>query len=103
MKIVKKQVESSKLEAEKDGVKVPETVEDYCIKSNPAKAPSDDIDMLEFDDNDYYDYGNSDEDDEYDEEQNDEDSGQGENWSEVRGMQLNSCFFCQSCTHYFVN
>lgn len=79
MKIVKKQVDASKIEAEKDGVKVPETVEDYCIKANPAKAPHDDVDMLEFDEYDY-DYGpDSDDDNEYDEEQNDEDSGQGEN------------------------
>jgi len=79
MKIVKKQVDASKIEAEKDGVKVPETVEDYCIKANPAKAPHDDVDMLEFDEYDY-DYGpDSDDDNEYDEEQNEEDSGQGEN------------------------
>lgn len=80
-KIVKKQVDASKVEAEKDGVKVPETVEDYCIKSNPAKAPHDDVDMLEFDDEDYYGYGaDSDDDNDYEEEEpNDEDSGQGEN------------------------
>jgi hypothetical protein len=53
----RKQVDASKLEAQKDGVKVPETIEEYCIKSKPAKAPHDDVDMLDFDDNDYYDYG----------------------------------------------
>jgi len=79
VKIVKKQVEASKLEAEKDGVKVPETVEEYCIKSKPAKPHHEDVDMLDFDD-DYYDYGaDSDDSDAFDEEQNDEDSGQGEN------------------------
>lgn len=50
----RKQVEATKAEAEKDGVKVPETVDDYCVKSKPNKH--DDVDMLDFDD-DYYDYG----------------------------------------------
>lgn len=53
---LRKQVEASKLEALKDNVKVPETIEDYCIKSAPAKASHEDVDMLDFDD-DYYDYG----------------------------------------------
>jgi ubiquitin-conjugating enzyme E2 R len=52
--ISRKQVDASKVEAEKDGVKVPETVEDYCIKSVPVKPPQhDDFDDMEFD------YGNS--------------------------------------------
>lgn len=48
---VRKQVEATKADALKDGIKVPETVEEYCVKA-PAK-PSEDIDMLEFDE----DYG----------------------------------------------
>jgi len=77
MKIVKKQVDASKVEAEKDGVKVPETVEEYCVKSKPPK--NDDIDMLDFED-EYYDYGaDSDDGESFGEEQGDEDSGQGEN------------------------
>ncbi|CAD5206219.1 unnamed protein product [Bursaphelenchus okinawaensis] len=72
-KIIKKQVEQSKEEAAKDGVKVPETVEEYCVKAQDHK--NDDIDMLDFDD-DYYDYGADSDDEEY--EANDEDSGQGE-------------------------
>jgi len=76
--IVKKQVDTSKIEAEKDGVKVPETVEDYCIKTQPVKPNHDDTDMYDFDDD--YDYGcDSDDDEDYEEEMNDEDSGQGEN------------------------
>jgi ubiquitin-conjugating enzyme E2 R len=57
--IYRKQVEASKIEAAKDGIKVPETVEDYCIKSTPAKAPHEDVDMLDFDEDYYHDYGSS--------------------------------------------
>ncbi|KAI6214157.1 hypothetical protein M3Y94_00235400 [Aphelenchoides besseyi] len=39
-KIVKKNVEDSKLEAAKDGVKVPETVHDYCTKNKPVISDS---------------------------------------------------------------
>lgn len=51
----RKQVEASRLDAEKDGVVVPETLEEYCIKAAPK--PSDDcIDVFDLDE-DYYDYG----------------------------------------------
>lgn len=72
----RKQVDQSKNEAAKDGVKVPETVEEYCVKAAPQKA-HDDVDMLDFDDDDYYDYGADSDGDDY-EEDHDEDSGQGE-------------------------
>jgi ubiquitin-conjugating enzyme E2 R len=71
--IVKKQVDLTKVDAAKDGVTVPETLEDYCIKANKHH---DDHDTINLDD-DYYDYGNESDDDE-DYEEND-DSGQGEN------------------------
>ncbi|KAI6179412.1 Ubiquitin conjugating enzyme [Aphelenchoides besseyi] len=75
VKVIRKQVEASKLEAAKDGVTVPETVEDYCIKAKP-KNQHDDIDMCDFD---YYDdYEDPDSDDDEDFDPNDEDSGQGE-------------------------
>lgn len=35
-KIVREQVEASKLEAEKDGVKVPTTIQEYCVKKSPV-------------------------------------------------------------------
>jgi len=85
MKIVKKQVEASKTEAAKDGVKVPETVEEYCVKSNPSKAQHDDIDMLDLDEFDAgYDYDSdgscsSSLNGDNDEEGQDKDSGQDEN------------------------
>jgi ubiquitin-conjugating enzyme E2 R len=51
----RKQVDASKVEAAKDGVKVPETVEEYCIKSKPAKAVAhDDVDLMDFE-YDHYD------------------------------------------------
>ncbi|CAD5208953.1 unnamed protein product [Bursaphelenchus xylophilus] len=73
VKIIKKQIELSKEEAAKDGVKVPETVEEYCVKASEHK--NDDVDVLDFDD-DYYDYGADSDDDDF--EDHDEDSGQGE-------------------------
>lgn len=51
----RKQVEASRLDAEKDGVIVPETLEEYCIKTAPK--PNDDCtDAFDLDE-DYYDYG----------------------------------------------
>ncbi|KAI6182189.1 Ubiquitin conjugating-3 enzyme [Aphelenchoides bicaudatus] len=73
MKIVKKQVDASKAEAAKDGVKVPETIEEYCVKAPPKE--NDDADMLDLDDelyNDDYDNESSGED--FDD-QDGEDSG----------------------------
>jgi len=81
-KKVKQQVEESRLEAKKDKVVVPETVEAYCIKHNPQS----DEDVLSIVDEDYYGQSSdeSEEEPEEDEEEdpddgNDEDSGQGEN------------------------
>ncbi|VDN59588.1 unnamed protein product [Dracunculus medinensis] len=72
--IVRNQVDSSRIEAEKDGVVVPETLEEYCVKT--IAKPNDEIEVFDLDE-DYYDYGDeSDDDNEYDE--NGEDSGQGE-------------------------
>ncbi|CAI4225856.1 unnamed protein product [Auanema sp. JU1783] len=75
--IVRKQVEQSKSDAQLDGIRVPETLEEYCIKSVPT--PQDDgLDGFELDD-DMYDYGDdNDSDDDYAED-DDVDSGQGEN------------------------
>ncbi|VDN01145.1 unnamed protein product [Thelazia callipaeda] len=51
-RLVRKQVEASRLDAERDGVVVPETLEEYCIKTAP-KPTEDTFDL----DEDYYDYG----------------------------------------------
>jgi ubiquitin-conjugating enzyme E2 R len=74
--IVKKQIDATKIEAARDNVKVPETIEDYCMKS--AKHCDADNDMIDLDE-DYYGYSDESDDDEYeDENENDEDSGRGE-------------------------
>lgn len=82
-KIVTKQVEESKKVAQKDGIQVPETIEEYCVKWAPPQQ--DDV----FDDIDYNDDFGCDYDDDEEEEDedecgsdyndDDEDSGQGEN------------------------
>uniref|UniRef100_F1LA80 Ubiquitin-conjugating enzyme E2 R2 n=1 Tax=Ascaris suum TaxID=6253 RepID=F1LA80_ASCSU len=75
-RIVRKQVELTQVDADKDGVVVPETLEEYCVKTTP-KQNDDDVDAFDLDE-DYYDYGDeTDDEDEY--EENAEDSGQGEN------------------------
>jgi ubiquitin-conjugating enzyme E2 R len=73
--IVRKQVENTKKEADKDKVVVPLTLEEYVIKAKPK--PYEEEHDLEIDE-DYYDYGDE-SDDEAGFEENDEDSGQGEN------------------------
>jgi ubiquitin-conjugating enzyme E2 R len=74
--IIKKQVTLSKQEAEKDGVIVPTTIEDYIVKSKP---PETNLELTDFYDDDY-DLDNDD--DEGDEdtpnELYDDDSGNGD-------------------------
>lgn len=76
--IIRKQVAASQIEAEKDKVHVPTTVEEYCIKHNNPK--SDDIgDCLDFydEDGDYEDdYEDLDDEEDEEEEDIDADSGQ---------------------------
>jgi len=50
--IIKKQVQSSLAEAEKDGVKVPTTLEDYVVKTS-VKKQDNSLDMTDFYDDDY--------------------------------------------------
>ncbi|CAD6186284.1 unnamed protein product [Caenorhabditis auriculariae] len=75
--IVGKQVEDSKKEAERDGVVVPETVEEYCVKWCPPQQ-DDAFDSMEYDDDFYDDYDDGSDNEEGCNEE-DEDSGQGEN------------------------
>lgn len=70
---------ASRLEAEKDNVKVPTTIEEYCLKPK-QKNPELEADILtDFYDDDYN-IGDDDDDDEADTYDNDdnEDSGNGE-------------------------
>ncbi|KAI1712794.1 ubiquitin-conjugating enzyme domain-containing protein [Ditylenchus destructor] len=73
--IIKKQVQTSKLEAAKDNVVVPETLEEYCIKSS-VRHCEDANDLYDVDEDYFDDLEESD--DEGDYEENDEDSGRGE-------------------------
>lgn len=64
--IISKQVAQSKIDAEKDGIIIPSTVEEYCIKHRPiGSSSSDNVDLCDDDwyDNDY-DYDEDDDDDE---------------------------------------
>jgi len=74
--IVRKQVLGTKADAEKDGVVVPTTLEEYCIKAKPAlQKDSEDIDFDDFDD---FDDDDMDDDDDDDAATDPEDSGNGE-------------------------
>jgi len=80
VRIIRKQVEASRAEADKDGVVVPMTLEEYCIKTKARPSHNDMLDSMDFYD-EYYDYGDDDDDADADGEladDNDEDSGQGE-------------------------
>lgn len=70
--IVRKQVSNGRIEAEKDGVKIPLTLEDYCMKPKNPK-PDTSSDMTDFYIDDYDDL--DDDEDEEEEEDNEEDSG----------------------------
>ncbi|CAI2322160.1 unnamed protein product [Caenorhabditis sp. 36 PRJEB53466] len=82
-KIVKKQVDDSKKVAQKDGITVPETIEEYCVKWAPPQQQDDVLDGIDFNDDFGYDYDDDNEEDDdscnSDYNDDDEDSGQGEN------------------------
>merc|ERR1719471_2351184 len=81
--IIRKQVQLSKAEAEKDNVVVPTTMEEYCMKPKPraggvAVGGGGGGDNIEMDDDFYddcYDLDDDDDDDEDDEEDEDEEDG----------------------------
>ncbi|KAG1664203.1 Ubiquitin-conjugating enzyme E2 R1 [Nymphon striatum] len=79
--IIRRQVTSSRLEADKDKVVVPLTREDYCIQTK-AKPSDSSIDMTDFYNDDYGDELEDDDEDESDVdnccEDDEEDSGNGE-------------------------
>ncbi|XP_025076737.1 ubiquitin-conjugating enzyme E2 R2-like [Pomacea canaliculata] len=51
--IIRKQVQATKEEAERDGVKVPMTLQEYCVSSRPPQDNQVDADF--YDDDDYVD------------------------------------------------
>ena len=80
--VLRKQVQASTSEAEKDQVVVPTTMEEYCMKpkKNPAQSSAhlDNIEIDDFyDDDDCYDMLDDDDEDEEDEEE-DEEEEEGE-------------------------
>jgi len=76
--IIRKQVSATKQEAEKDGVKVPTTLAEYCVSTKPKPSESS-VDMADFYDDDYMDDDDEDEDDDDDQVyDDDDDSGNGE-------------------------
>ena len=74
-KLDRKQVQSTKIEAEKDGVVVPTTIDQYCVSTSAAKPSESAMDMADFYDDDYMDDDDCEEDDHYYDD--DEDSGNG--------------------------
>lgn len=64
LKVFRKQVENSRLEAEKDGIKVPTTLEEYCqTQKQPTTSASSDICDDFYDDDLYQDDDDDDDDD----------------------------------------
>ncbi|KAJ8925969.1 hypothetical protein NQ315_009824 [Exocentrus adspersus] len=77
--IIRKQAMAARAEAERDGMKVPLTLEDYCIKTQVKPNTSESqVEMTDFYDDDYdEDYDDPSDDSEYADE-DDNDSGNGE-------------------------
>lgn len=76
--ICRKQVSGGRAEAEKDGVEIPMTLEDYCIKTR-VRAPEANMDMTDFYVDDYdIEEDDDDEDISADEYEDADDSGNGE-------------------------
>lgn len=74
----RKQAMAARAEAERDGIQVPLTLEDYCIKTQVKPNTSDSqVEMTDFYDDDYdEDYDDPSDGSEYEEDEND--SGNGE-------------------------
>lgn len=75
--IIRKQVSATRVEAERDNVVVPTTLEEYCIK-HKAKPSEQEADMTDFYDDDYGDDMDEEEEEEEDYNEDNEDSGNGE-------------------------
>ena len=68
---------ATKADAERDGIKVPTTLAEYCVTAAPKPSESS-VDMADFYDDDYLDDEDDDDDDAVYED--DDDSGNGESW-----------------------
>lgn len=70
---------TTKVEAERDGIVVPTTLQEYCVMAKPRTAATNSLDMADFYDDDYMDDDDLDDDDDdnlcYDDE---DDSGHGD-------------------------
>lgn len=82
--IIRKQATAARAEAERDGIQVPLTLEDYCIKTQvKARSSESQVEMTDFYNDDYDDeeYGDVSNGSDYEDEENhedDNDSGNGE-------------------------
>lgn len=76
----RRQAMAARAEAERDGIQVPLTIEDYCIKTQVKPNTSDSqVEMADFCDEDYdEDYDDPSDDSDYDAGGDDNDSGNGE-------------------------
>merc|ERR1719507_209107 len=83
--IIRKQVQLSKAEAEKDNVVVPMTMEEYCMKPKPRSSgvgSGNGVDNIEMDDDFYddcYDLDDDDDEDDEDDEEDEEDDDADDN------------------------
>merc|ERR1711863_139 len=59
--IIRKQVQASRLDAERESVVIPTTMEEYCKKAKPLRPAQDSIEMDDFYDDDCYDMDDEDE------------------------------------------
>merc|ERR1712168_1456870 len=74
--IIRKQVQSSRLDAEREGIVVPLTMEEYCVQARRLTRDDSHLDMTDFYDEDYDMDDDEDEAGEY--EDDEDDSGNGE-------------------------
>lgn len=63
--LIRKQVENSRLEAEKDGIKVPTTLEEYCQRQKQPTTSASSEYCDDFYDDDYQYQDDDDDDDEF--------------------------------------
>lgn len=76
--IIRKQVQGTRGEAEKDGVTVPLTLQDYCVSTRPPRASDHSADMTDFYDDDYMEDDDDDEEGNFGYEEDEDDSGHGD-------------------------
>lgn len=74
---IRKQVQSTRIEAEKDGVTIPMTLEDYCVKTK-VRPQDESLDMTDFYVDDFDDSDDCDDSDIEDTEENDKDDSGNE-------------------------